>query len=1119
MNRNVYSACDISMQDLNKGKSFRFSDWNMQTLYLNDSYIQDFVSYKGSLYACLQSNTNVTPDNDIYWQLVISGVEGKKGDKGDQGIIFTPFVSSDGTLTWTNDGGLENPNPVNIRGPKGEDSTVPGPRGLKGDKGDSIIGPKGDKGDQGIGLEFSWDGTKLGIRKEGEIEFVYVDLKGDPGPRGNRGIQGIQGIQGEKGSKGDSLNIRVSDPDEDGKLHLEKRYNDTEDWEKFFDLSLMQGPKGDSIIIERDLNGDVYYRYESEPSSANRLLIYKDEIRGPKGDTIARTYVGDDGYLYIQTSGENVPRRAGYVRGDRGEDGREIVLRVYSGPSIEGDYSRWGTHLQWKYAGDEYKLWSNLIRIDDLMNIALAGLKIEYDIVKAIDDNGVEVKYEQVTLSSNRVEFDENGNLVILDKIANLSSFKVPTKIHLMDVKYLEDDNTIRFIFDTAIGERIIDIDCDQFFKAGNGITISDGNVINVNVATDSDKLADNSHILTVDKEGLRVRGLKDKIVKEINLIKTDTGNDTHIYSYEFVAQDGTVYPFEIPNFVEWNTDEENVRQILLRNTNDKITGWDINKIVRDLIYIDTENLINVGDTNTSVNLQGNKTRPYYNKEELSLLSDLLSEIAGLHFEKEDVPPESDFAARYFLADKNNNILGDVTINVLKDKFLKNVTYNEETYTFTFEFWVNDDPEGESSIQTVSFDLQELVQALEDKITDLDEKLTQQLAEETQARIEADEALQENVDDILATFNTLPDTLVSQLAQPVITSESISIDSKIVTRTGLEYGDPVDNLVELPAATQENAGCMTATDKSKLDDLSITYNSNMPDELALPEDIFGIPAGTIAAELKKLTWAQILDNMMFPTVQPTITNPSASISFKNGFTSNGIYEAGAPAPQKDVNFNTSFNRGRATVVGQPNKYRAGELNVEQSFVYCGSTASPDSEFPTTIPLGSSLSYRYRAYHGEGDTLLDNKGGIATVNPNPLPAGYITSGAISVSGTYPYFCNGQSASTSSKDNNLPETVTPNTKLPLVSWNTTLIGAKFASEANAGIRLVFEYPSAKKVTKVEFFNTVSGAWEAFTAYTTSESGTKSVQGNDVAYSQLTTTGSLSGALQLRFTVANS
>ena len=42
-------------------------------------------------------------------------------------------------------------------------------------------GIKGDKGDKGTGLEFDWDNTKLGVKREDETEYQYVDLKGDVG--------------------------------------------------------------------------------------------------------------------------------------------------------------------------------------------------------------------------------------------------------------------------------------------------------------------------------------------------------------------------------------------------------------------------------------------------------------------------------------------------------------------------------------------------------------------------------------------------------------------------------------------------------------------------------------------------------------------------------------------------------------------------------------------------------------------------------------------------------------------------------------------------------------------------------------------------------------------------
>ena len=59
----------------------------------------------------------------------LSGYVGAKtiniGSGGDGGATFIPSVTADGVISWTNDKGLPNPKPVNIKGVKGD----------KGDKG------------------------------------------------------------------------------------------------------------------------------------------------------------------------------------------------------------------------------------------------------------------------------------------------------------------------------------------------------------------------------------------------------------------------------------------------------------------------------------------------------------------------------------------------------------------------------------------------------------------------------------------------------------------------------------------------------------------------------------------------------------------------------------------------------------------------------------------------------------------------------------------------------------------------------------------------------------------------------------------------------------------------
>lgn len=365
--------------------------------------------------------------------------------------------------------------------------------------------------------------------------------------------------------------------------------------------------------------------------------------------------------------------------------------------------------------------------------------------------------------------------------------------------------------------------------------------------------------------------------------------------------------------------------------------------------------------------------------------------------------------------------------------------------------------------------------------------------------------------------------------------------SEVLALTDAKVGDAwnVTNAFTFggkPYPANTNVVCITATSTSDHDennwdpiggtvDLSpyakksdISYTTDLPDSLVVPQTIGGINKGTKVSDLEGSTISQMFDNLLFPEVQPTVQAPSATIYFKDTFSSNGVYEVGTTAPIA-ANFNTSFNRGTCTVVGQANKNRAGNLDSGNSFIYYGGNTSTKT-LPAKVTLGT-MQYNYYAAYAQGDTLVTSKGNKASVTPNPLPAGSVNSSNLTIFGTYPYYCNGQSASSSSGDSNFPTSATPDTKLPLYKWTDTLVGAKFASEAATGTRMQFMYSNRKKVTKVEFYNSISGKWETFdTSNYNAKSGIKtySVQGTNETYNILTTTGPLSGSVQYRFTITN-
>lgn len=85
------------------------------------------------------------------------------GAPGDDGATFTPHVTSTGVLTWTNDKGLANPSPVNVRGPMG-------PQGIQGPSGpQGAQGPAGADGYSPVrGTDYWTDADKAEIK-------AYVD--------------------------------------------------------------------------------------------------------------------------------------------------------------------------------------------------------------------------------------------------------------------------------------------------------------------------------------------------------------------------------------------------------------------------------------------------------------------------------------------------------------------------------------------------------------------------------------------------------------------------------------------------------------------------------------------------------------------------------------------------------------------------------------------------------------------------------------------------------------------------------------------------------------------------------------------------------------------------------
>lgn len=137
------------------------------------------------------------------------GPKGEQGDTGARGITFTPVVDSKGNISWSNDGGLENPQTVNITGPQGDTGT----KGEKGEVGDA--GPKGDKGTTFV-PSVDADGNISWSNTDGIANPETVNIKGPKGDKGSDATVPIATIETLGKVKPDGKTTFI---DEDGTLH------------------------------------------------------------------------------------------------------------------------------------------------------------------------------------------------------------------------------------------------------------------------------------------------------------------------------------------------------------------------------------------------------------------------------------------------------------------------------------------------------------------------------------------------------------------------------------------------------------------------------------------------------------------------------------------------------------------------------------------------------------------------------------------------------------------------------------------------------------------------------------------------------------------------------------
>ena len=326
-----------------------------------------------------------------------------------------------------------------------------------------------------------------------------------------------------------------------------------------------------------------------------------------------------------------------------------------------------------------------------------------------------------------------------------------------------------------------------------------------------------------------------------------------------------------------------------------------------------------------------------------------------------------------------------------------------------------------------------------------------------------------------------------------------AIDKGIIKMNGKDYIGPLAESTAVKNIALNADGdkfIVTFLDgtTSEIEAASGEYESMIADKnLTTPNAVGGIAKGTKVSALEGKTYSEMFDDLLFPTVNPTFTAPTASIAWKNYAT---VQEVGSAGPTS-ANFTTGYNAGTINLNGVKQANRGGTHDTANSFVYVNGDAT-NKTLPTKLALGAT-KFKYRAAFGEGPQPKNNKGGDYS---SPLAAGTVDSAEISVNGTYPWFASTATAGSL-------------TKQSLVAWNATA-GAMSSGEFTvqphtAAAPQMFKLP--RKASSLQMYNTVAKAFETVALSDWTEtSASETINGNTQTYYTYSYKGDARGSVKL-------
>lgn len=302
-----------------------------------------------------------------------------------------------------------------------------------------------------------------------------------------------------------------------------------------------------------------------------------------------------------------------------------------------------------------------------------------------------------------------------------------------------------------------------------------------------------------------------------------------------------------------------------------------------------------------------------------------------------------------------------------------------------------------------------------------------------------------------------------------------------------------DIMANLSEATAESAGLMSAADKAALDELK----NNPAEAVYVPnEALFTVTSaahGALGArtgqEFKdaNLSFSEMFDAILFPTINPDITNPSASISVSD---SDKNVEVGSTLPTYTV----TYNDGEVKLSGvvQHSSY-AGEKTSETVTLTDNLVAGEDEMPAKQVTYSAVVNYAA----GSNQPMT---------NKNEAYGSTCAAGSTTASVTiYPYYVYYATTSSTTTEA-VAQNVLRNAGVSSVTTPELALNPH-----TAAVPQVIKLP-VRTMTKLQMYNTVAKAYEdvSFTDWALT---TETI--NEVSYNVYTYNGDARGSVKVKVT----